>query len=223
MRKLLIAMLMTATAVTPITAAYAQDRGDRASVERADRGDRGSARQVTPQRAPVERQATAQRAVPQRQTTPVRAAPQRPITAQRPDRSHVTAPRQSQNSQQARQRLGQQSQQRAQVQQQTRQRWDGNWRHNQRYNWQQYRQSHRTAFRMPTYHAPYSNYRYSRLSIGFTLGSSFLNQRYSIGDPWQYRLPAAYPGYEWVRYYNDVLLVDTRTGQVADVIYDFFW
>jgi len=26
-----------------------------------------------------------------------------------------------------------------------------------------------------------------------------------------------------VRYYDDVLLIDTYTGQVVDVIYDFFW
>jgi len=26
-----------------------------------------------------------------------------------------------------------------------------------------------------------------------------------------------------VRYYDDVVLVDTYTGEVVDVIYDFFW
>lgn len=103
------------------------------------------------------------------------------------------------------------------------QRWDRNWRQSQRYNWQQHRQVNRNAYRMPAYHAPYANYRYSRLSLGFMLGASFLHQRYLISDPWQYRLPAAYPGYQWVRYYSDVLLVDIRTGQVVDVIYDFFW
>ncbi|WP_409574764.1 RcnB family protein [Sphingopyxis sp. PET50] len=34
---------------------------------------------------------------------------------------------------------------------------------------------------------------------------------------------AAYGGYRWVRYYNDALLVDTYSGEVVDVIYDFFW
>ena len=51
----------------------------------------------------------------------------------------------------------------------------------------------------------------------------FYSQRYWIGDPWQYRLPPAYPGTQWVRYYNDVLLVDVYTGEVIDVIHGFFW
>jgi hypothetical protein len=34
---------------------------------------------------------------------------------------------------------------------------------------------------------------------------------------------AAYPGTRWVRYYDDVLLVDVYTGEVVDVIHDFFW
>jgi Ni/Co efflux regulator RcnB len=51
----------------------------------------------------------------------------------------------------------------------------------------------------------------------------FWGRNYWISDPWQYRLPAAPYGYQWVRYYNDVLLVDTYNGRVVDVIYDFFW
>ena len=47
--------------------------------------------------------------------------------------------------------------------------------------------------------------------------------RYWINDPWQYRLPAVYGPYQWVRYYDDVLLVDTYTGEVVDVIHNFFW
>jgi Ni/Co efflux regulator RcnB len=38
-----------------------------------------------------------------------------------------------------------------------------------------------------------------------------------------YRLPFAPPGYRWIRYYDDALLIDTWDGQVVDVIYDFFW
>ena len=32
-----------------------------------------------------------------------------------------------------------------------------------------------------------------------------------------------YGPYRWVRYYDDVLLVDVYSGEVVDVIYDFFW
>ena len=59
--------------------------------------------------------------------------------------------------------------------------------------------------------------------IGVFLGAPFYSSRYRIHDPWQYRLPPAYPGTQWVRYYDDVLLVDVYTGEVLDVIYDFFW
>ena len=38
-----------------------------------------------------------------------------------------------------------------------------------------------------------------------------------------YRLPPAYGGTRWIRYYNDALLVDTYSGEVIDVIYDIFW
>jgi hypothetical protein len=38
-----------------------------------------------------------------------------------------------------------------------------------------------------------------------------------------YRLPQAYGPFRWVRYYGDALLVNIYTGQVVDVVYDFFW
>lgn len=102
--------------------------------------------------------------------------------------------------------------------------WDRNsWRRNQRYNWHGYRSSNRSVFRLGQYYAPYRDYRYSRVSIGFRLGSSFYGNRYWINDPWQYRLPEVYGPYRWVRYYDDVLLVNTYTGDVVDVIHDFFW
>ena len=102
-------------------------------------------------------------------------------------------------------------------------RWDRNWRHDRRYDWRDYRYSNRDLYRWGRYHSPYRNHRYSRLSIGIQLGSPFYSDRYWISDPWQYRLPHAYPGTRWVRYYDDVLLVDMYTGEVIDVIYDFFW
>ena len=71
--------------------------------------------------------------------------------------------------------------------------------------------------------APYRDYRYRRLSIGFYLDSVFFGSRYWINDPWTYRLPAVYGPYRWVRYYDDVLLVNTYSGEVVDVIHDFFW
>lgn len=102
--------------------------------------------------------------------------------------------------------------------------WDRTgWRNDRRYDWQNWRYRNRSLFNLSRYYSPYRNWGYNRFSIGFFLPSLFYSQRYWIGDPWQYRLPHAPPGTQWVRYYNDVLLVDTWTGEVVDVIYDFFW
>ncbi len=102
-------------------------------------------------------------------------------------------------------------------------RWDRHdWRRDNRYNWSSYRNHNRHIFQLGNYYSPYRNYSYRRLSIGFSLGSLFYGNRYWINDPWQYRLPDVYGPYRWVRYYDDVLLVDVYSGEVVDVIYDFF-
>lgn len=101
-------------------------------------------------------------------------------------------------------------------------RWDNRWRDNRRYDWWSYRRANPSLYRH-SYYAPYRNYNYRRLSIGFRLDSLFFGSRYWINDPWQYRLPDVYGPYRWVRYYDDALLVDIHTGEVVDVIYSFFW
>ena len=97
------------------------------------------------------------------------------------------------------------------------------WRNDRRYDWQNWRYRNRSLFRLSPYYSPYRNYGYSRFSIGFFMEPLFYSQRYWLNDPYQYRLPYAPPGTQWIRYYNDVLLVDTWTGEVVDVIYNFFW
>lgn len=102
--------------------------------------------------------------------------------------------------------------------------WNNRWRNDHRYDWQHHRDSYRNVYRAPRYYNPYGyGYGYRRFSIGFQIDSLFFGSRYWISDPWQYRLPPAYGSYRWVRYYDDVLLVDLRTGRVVDVISDFFW
>ena len=101
--------------------------------------------------------------------------------------------------------------------------WNRTWRNDNRYDWQRYRTTNRNAYHIGRYYSPYRNYSYRRLSIGFGLDSLFYSSRYWINDPWQYRLPEAYGPYRWVRYYDDALLVDIYSGEVVDVIYDFFW
>jgi hypothetical protein len=101
--------------------------------------------------------------------------------------------------------------------------WNSSWRNDSRYDWQRYRYSNRNLFRSGGYYAPYRNYRYNRLSVGIFLDSLFYSNRYWLNDPYQYRLPAAPYGTQWVRYYDDVVLVDVYTGEVLDVIEHFFW
>lgn len=103
-------------------------------------------------------------------------------------------------------------------------RWDRHqWRRDHRYDWQNYRSRHHSIYRIGRYYAPYRNYSYTRLSIGFGLSPLFYSSRYWIDDPWYYRLPPVYGPYRWVRYYDDALLVNIYTGEVVDVIYEFFW
>jgi hypothetical protein len=101
--------------------------------------------------------------------------------------------------------------------------WDRGWRNDNRYDWQRYRSTNRSLFSRGNYYAPYRGYNYSRLNIGIVLDSLFYSNRYWIDDPYDYRLPMAPEGTQWVRYYDDVVLVDLYTGEVLDVIYGFFY
>ncbi|MFN3435996.1 MAG: RcnB family protein, partial [Sphingomonas sp.] len=92
------------------------------------------------------------------------------------------------------------------------------------YDWNQYRQANRGAYRLPRYYAPSGwGYGYRRFSVGVSLSSILFSQNYWIDDPYAYRLPDAYGPYRWVRYYDDALLVDVRSGVVVDVVYDIFY
>jgi len=102
--------------------------------------------------------------------------------------------------------------------------WQRNWRNQPRYDWQGWRSNNRGLFHAPRYYPPRGyGYGYRIFSPGFRLDPFFYGQSYWLIDPWEYRLPPAYGPYRWVRYYNDVLLVDITRGIVVDVIRDFFW
>ncbi|TCD04972.1 ATP-dependent RNA helicase [Erythrobacteraceae bacterium CFH 75059] len=102
--------------------------------------------------------------------------------------------------------------------------WDRyGWRRDPRFDWYRHRSLNQRLFRPGLYHAPHRGWSYSRLRIGIQIAPLFYSSRYWINDPWRYRLPEVWGPYRWVRYYDDVLLVDLRSGEVVDVIYDFFW
>ena len=100
--------------------------------------------------------------------------------------------------------------------------WNTNWRDNDRYDWRRWRERHHSWFHVGIYYDPFG-WSYQPYEIGWRLWPSYYSSRYWIDDPWMYRLPYAPPGYVWVRYWDDALLVDTWTGEVVDVIHGFFW
>ncbi|MGE5562230.1 MAG: RcnB family protein [Bacillota bacterium] len=100
--------------------------------------------------------------------------------------------------------------------------WNTSWRNDHRYDWHNYRRHHRSIFHLGFYYDPFG-WGYSPYQIGWRLWPAYYSNRYWINDPWMYRLPYAPPGYVWVRYWDDALLVDTWSGTVVDVIPDFFW
>jgi len=100
--------------------------------------------------------------------------------------------------------------------------WRREWRDDRRYDWRDHRRRHRSTFHIGIYYDPFG-WGYRRYDVGWRLWPNYYSRRHWLTDPWMYRLPPAYPGTQWIRYYDDALLVDTWTGEVIDVIYDFFW
>lgn len=99
--------------------------------------------------------------------------------------------------------------------------WNRDWRNDRRYDWRNYRDHHRSVFRLGIYFDPFG-YGYRSFGIGYRLQPVYFGQRYWI-DPAMYGLPFPPPGAQWVRYWNDAVLVDMYSGEVIDVIHNFFW
>ena len=91
-----------------------------------------------------------------------------------------------------------------------------------REDWRDYRQRNRQLYTMPRYYAP-RGLAYRPVRTGVVINRGFYGQRYLIANPVRYRLPAAGGAQRWVRYGNDVVLVNTRTGRVQQVINNFFY
>lgn len=84
-----------------------------------------------------------------------------------------------------------------------------------------YRRTNRGYYR-GAYAAP-RGYRYQQVSVGYRFQPSYYGRNYWVNDWSQYRL--ARPGYnqQWIRYGNDVVLVDIRSGRVIRVQNRFFY
>lgn len=89
-----------------------------------------------------------------------------------------------------------------------------------REDWRDYRERNRSAYRAPRFDAPF---RYRSYQPGVSIGAAYWAPRYRVGNVSRWRLPAAGQRQTYVRHYNDLLLVNTRSGRVVRVYRGFFW
>ena len=90
-----------------------------------------------------------------------------------------------------------------------------------REDWRDYRRAHPKAFRTRAYAGP-SGYRYRPVTAGYQFQPQYYGNRYWVNNYANYRLPHPGRGLRYIRYGNDVLLVNTRTGRVVRVYNRFF-
>ena len=95
-------------------------------------------------------------------------------------------------------------------------------RQERREDWRDYRRSNADVFRGPAYVGP-RGYRYRPVVSGYRLQPAYYGSRYVIAESSRYRLPRAVGVNRYVRYGNDVLLVNQRTGRVVTVYNSFFY
>ncbi|PTS90870.1 hypothetical protein DBR17_00565 [Sphingomonas sp. HMWF008] len=86
-------------------------------------------------------------------------------------------------------------------------------------DWRGWRDRNPGYYARGNWNAPF---RYTVFRPGIRIGTGYYGPRYIIADPWRYHLRRPAWGQQWVRHYNDVILVDTRRGVVIDVIRGFY-
>lgn len=64
---------------------------------------------------------------------------------------------------------------------------------------------------------------YRRWAVGAILPPLFLAPAYYYSDWATMGLTPPPPGFQWLRYGSDLLLVNVTTGQVVDTVYDVFY
>jgi Ni/Co efflux regulator RcnB len=90
-----------------------------------------------------------------------------------------------------------------------------------REDWRDYRKSHRNVYKRPAYVGP-RGYAYRPVNVGYTFRPEYYSSRYTVNDWASYRLPRPAAGLRYIRYGNDVLLIN-RGGRVVRVYSGFFW
>ena len=84
-------------------------------------------------------------------------------------------------------------------------------------------QRDRRDVRHDAYVAPYRGWRYQTVTTGYQLRPAFYGQRYWVNDYGRYGVQAPRPNLRWVRYGNDLVLVNTRNGRVLQVRHNVGW
>ncbi len=87
-------------------------------------------------------------------------------------------------------------------------------------DWRAWRNHHHDLYRGGYWR---SDYRYQSFRPGYRMPYGSYAPRSYIVDYGRYRLPRPGWSQQWIRNYNDVLLVDVRSGLVIDVYRNFFW
>jgi Ni/Co efflux regulator RcnB len=72
------------------------------------------------------------------------------------------------------------------------------------------------------YAAPYREWTYASLEPGSKIRPRFYGKRYSVAHPDSYMLTRAKRNQRWVRYGDDLVLVNIRSGRVVEVASERF-
>ncbi len=88
-----------------------------------------------------------------------------------------------------------------------------------RNDWRGWRDRNPGFYARGNWNAPF---RYNAFRPGVRISNSYYGPRYVIANPWRYHLRRPAYGQQWIRHYNDVILVDTRRGVVIDVNRGFY-
>ncbi|HKT15391.1 MAG TPA: RcnB family protein [Allosphingosinicella sp.] len=85
------------------------------------------------------------------------------------------------------------------------------------------RDDRRDRRRHVAYVSPYRGWKYRPVTVGYQLRPAFYGTRYYISDFGRYNLRAPGRWQRWIRYGDDLLLVNVRTGRVIQVIRNRYW
>lgn len=91
-----------------------------------------------------------------------------------------------------------------------------------REDWRDYKRAHPKVYKRGAYVGP-RGYRYRPVAVGYRFAPEYRASRYWINDYGIYRLPAPRAHARWIRYGNDAVLIDARTGAAITIYTGFFW